>query len=129
MPCFTLGMASGRKNDISVYEIGLGGSTIADGLAVARPSGYVCGKMKDIVSGSLTVSDEHLLVYQQAIYNTEGIYVEPSGAAGLAGTLQLYNSELFAQYVKAHNLTDVLPNATQIIWATGGGLVPEKERM
>ena len=129
MPCFTLGMASGRKNDISVYEIGLGSSTIADGLAVARPSGYVCDKMKDIVSGSLTVSDEHLLAYQQAIYNAEGIYVEPSGAAGLAGALQLYNSKLFAKYVKAHNLTDALPNATQIIWATGGGLVPEKERM
>ncbi len=128
MPCFTLGMTSGRGNDISVYEIGLGGSTIADGLAVARPSGYVCAKMKEIVSGSLTVSDENLLVCQQAIYRTEGIYVEPSGAAGLAGAMQLYNSDLFAQYVKAHNLTDVLQNATQIIWATGGGLVPEKER-
>ena len=129
MPCFMLGMASGRGNDISVYDIGLGGGTVADGLAVARPSGYVCDKMKEIVSGSLTVSDEHLLAYQQAIYNTEGIYVEPSGAAGLAGVLQLYNSEPFSQYVKAHNLMEVLPNATQIIWATGGGLVPEKERI
>ncbi len=125
MPCFMLGMASGKGNDISVYDIGLGGHTIADGLAVARPSGYVCHMMKDIISGCITVSDENLQRYQRAILDEEGIYVEPSGVAGLAGVMQ-YNSEPFRQYVEEHDLTQSIANATQIVWATGGSLEPDK---
>ena len=54
----------------------------------------------------------------------EGIYVEPSGVAGLAGVMQ-YNSEPFRQYVEEHDLTQSIANATQIVWATGGSLEPD----
>lgn len=110
-PCFILGMTTGEYNNVSVSNIGLSGRTIADGLAVGRASGFVCEMMKPLVDGALTISDERLLILQRDMYDCEGIYLEPSACAGFAGFD-----------------INVPENATVIVWATGGALVPLEER-
>ena len=84
-PCMLLGLASGLQNEICVQDIGLTGRTAADGLAVSRPSGFVGETVKAIVSGGFTVSDERLFADLHALYETEGLFVEPSACAGFAG--------------------------------------------
>ncbi|MDO4975638.1 MAG: D-serine ammonia-lyase [Eubacteriales bacterium] len=128
-PCVTLGMASGQGNEISVQDIGLSGKTIADGLAVGRPSGLVCQMMKGILSGSYTVNDEKLPVYQKELWEKEEIFIEPSACAGFAGVAQIEKANSgWEEYLKEHDLLDSMYQATHVIWATGGGLMPEEER-
>ena len=151
-PCFTLGMASGKMSEICVQDIGLTGQTIADGLAVGRPSGFACERMKPLMSGAFTVSDEKLPVYQQKLMELEGIRLEPSACAGFRGLADIgragngaagadgcgadgcdaagaKNDEndtaaVWKEYLDARSLTDVMDQATHIVWGTGGGLMP-----
>ena len=123
-PCFTLGMATGEHSNISVYDIGLSGKTIADGLAVGRASGLVCRVMDEIVSGSFTTEDDALLQYQKALEESEGIFVEPSACAGFHGVMNLQDSDEFKKYIADNNLEEYMDNASHIVWATGGGLMP-----
>ncbi len=131
-PCFTLGMATEKYNNISVYDIGLDGRTLADGLAVGRPSGFVCSMMKTLVSGSYTVADERLLEYQKLLFDRTGIYLEPSACAGFAGPQVLSSLGSDCDNIENNRLISSISeascNATHIIWATGGGLVPEDIR-
>jgi len=123
-PCFTLGMSTEQKNEISIQDIGLSGETIADGLAVGRASGLVCKVMDNLVSGSFTVTDEHLLKYQEDLEKREGIFIEPSACAGIHGITELQNTPEFQRYIDNHGLAEYMKTATHIIWATGGGLMP-----
>lgn len=128
-PCVTLGMASGKGNEIAVQEIGLSGQTIADGLAVGRPSGFVCQMMKGILSGAYTVDDDKLPVYQKELWDKEGIFIEPSACAGFAGVAGIATGgSSWEEYIKEHDLMDHMAKATHVVWATGGGLMPEEER-
>lgn len=128
-PCFTLGMATEKYNSISVYDIGLSGRTIADGLAVGRASGLVCRVMDEIVSGSFTVEDEALVRYQKALEKCEGIFVEPSACAGFHGIMKLQESDEFIKYITENGLEKYMANASHIIWATGGGLMPNSKSL
>ena len=112
-------------NNICVQDIGLSGRTAADGLAVGRPSGFVGEAVKALVSGGFTVSDEHLFTYLRALYAAEGLFVEPSACAGFAGAAELSK---MADYLEVSGLGARWENATHIVWATGGALVPEGER-
>ena len=156
-PCFTLGMASGKMSEICVQDIGLTGQTIADGLAVGRPSGFACERMKPLMSGAFTVSDEKLPVYQQKLMELEGIRLEPSACAGFRGLADIGRAgngaagadgcgtdgcgadgcdaagaktggndtaAVWKEYLDARSLTDVMDQATHIVWGTGGGPVP-----
>lgn len=127
-PCFTLSMSSGKNNDICVYDIGLDGRTEADGLAVGRASGFVCSMMKPLVSGSFTVSDEKMLSYQRRFKELSGIYLEPSACAGFAGPHMLFDTDSGRKYPERIADPAHIADATHIIWATGGGLVPEELR-
>jgi len=126
-PCFTLGMASGEKSNISVYDIGLDGMTVADGLAVGRASSLVCDAMSTLVSGSYTVSDDNLMKYMKQLYETEGIFLEPSACAGIHG-LMLQGNGFMEKYINGRGLQDCMAGSTHIVWGTGGGLVPEDIR-
>jgi D-serine dehydratase len=55
----------------------------------------------------------------------ENIGLEPSALAGMAGPVRLIQSLAGRQYLSDHQLLDKLKNATHIVWATGGSMVPK----
>lgn len=114
-PCMLLGMLSGKGNAISVQDIGLDNKTEADGLAVGRPSAFVGSMMHLLLSGAYTMNDDRLFYYMKTLYREDGIFVEPSAAAGFLGTTML------SRMISSND-------ATHLVWATGGMLVPEEVR-
>lgn len=119
-PCMTLGLISGKHDKISVYDIGLNNRTLADGLAVARPSAFVGEIVKPLLSGCFTVKDEKLTEYQKLIRETENLKIEPSAAAGFCGPEMVLKSD----YCKKNALNP--ENIHHILWTTGGRYLPEK---
>lgn len=119
-PCMTLGMASGLHGNVCVQDIGLSGITLADGLAVGRPSGFAGKIMEPLLDGCFTLSEDRFLRYMQALWATEEIFVEPSAAAGFVMAQRL--GEVAPSY------QDMLEQGTLLVWATGGSLVPESVR-
>ena len=121
-------MATGEHDRICVQDIGLTGRTIADGLAVGRPSGFVCGMMEHLVSGAFTVSDEKLPGYRKLLADFGPVRVEPSACAGLKGLSEICRGgNEWEQYIKEHDLSGRMDQAVHIVWATGGGLLPEDQ--
>lgn len=123
-----LGMVTGLNSAISVQDIGLTGKTVADGLAVGRPSGFVGGVMRPMLSGEFTVQDAALYDYMRDLLDSEDIFLEPSACACFQGVIRENQSPEFLQYIQDNGLTDKMANATHIAWATGGRLVPAAER-
>lgn len=124
-PCFTLGMASQKYSEMSISDVGITTPTIADGLAVGRASSLVCEMMKTLVSGAFTVSDEKMLEYMKDFHKDEDIFLEPSACAGFHGLFDLQQSSEFKDYLIKQNISEYMDNSTHIVWATGGGLVPD----
>lgn len=118
IPSVLLGMATGLNEKISVYDLGLDGKTEADGLAVGRPSRIAGKMMKTLLLGISTFNDNRILAYTTQLKDTEGIKLEPSATAGFAALNQSQS------YLKQHY---PMKNATHIVWATGGMLVPNTE--
>lgn len=114
-PCMMLGMMTDLHDQISVQDIGLDNVTEADGLAVGRASGFVGKVMKPMMNGAYTVSDETLFTLLKTFCEKENIFLEPSALAGMFGPV------LRAQANQALN-------GTHLVWATGGGMVPEEMR-
>ena len=127
-PCMLTGMATGLNHEISVQDIGLTGLTHADGLAVGRPSGFVGGVMKPLLSGEFTIRDGKLYDYMRYLLETEDIFLEPSACAAFQGPIRLNQEETVKEYLKEQGLIEKMGNATHIAWATGGSLVPEEIR-
>lgn len=127
-PCMLVGMATGLNQKISVQDIGLSGLTHADGLAVGRPSGFVGGVMKHLISGEFTIWDGKLYDYLRDLIETEDIFLEPSACAALEGPMQMERKEATHNYLMKEHLLDKMKDATHIAWATGGSLVPEMVR-
>lgn len=128
-PCMILGMSSGKYAEICVKDIGLNGCTAADGLAVGRPSAFVSNMMRPLLSGCFTVTDEHMLTWMKAMYETEKLFLEPSACAGFQGLMQIENPNSVCRlYLENNGLTEKMENAAHIVWATGGGLVPATEQ-
>lgn len=124
-PCMTLSMITGLRNEIAVSDIGLDGKTDADGLAVGRASVLVSDVMKTLLDGCYTISDEKLYPFLAALADSEDIFIEPSSCASFPGPSQLAAD---SEWLKAHDLTpEKMVDATHILWATGGSMVPEDE--
>jgi D-serine dehydratase len=123
-PCMMLGLMTGLHDQISVQEIGIDNLTDADGLAVGRPSGFVGKTIEPFLSGSYTVSDEHLYKLLKKLVDTEGIRLEPSALAGMIGPVKLSNEG--SGYLQNQGLTKKMDNGTHIVWATGGSMVPKE---
>lgn len=126
-PSMFLGVYTGLHNTISVQDIGLDNQTIADGLACGRPSGFVGKAVQYLVDGYSTVSDESLSRYLKQLYALEGIFVEPSASAGFRGVIHALSDKEYLKRIKVSN--DKLAQATHIVWATGGDMVPEEKRL
>jgi D-serine dehydratase len=124
-PCMLLGVMTGLHDKIEVADIGLSGKTAADGLAVGRPSKLVSSVCGNLLDGLFTVFDEKMSQLMIALYEKENIFVEPSAAAGFPGyELIQQNKEYVAKFD-----SDSINNATHIVWATGGGMVPQDEKI
>ena len=125
-PSVLLGIATQRFERADVRDFGLSGATAADGLACARPSGLVTRLMTNLLSGEFTAADDDLFAYLRLLDANEGLRIEPSSCAAVAGPARLLAEPETAAYCEAHGLTpEVLANATHVAWATGGALVPE----
>lgn len=127
-PCMLAGMASGLHDGICVQDLGLDGRTQADGLAVGRPSGFVGKLMEPHFSGGMTVDDAPLFDHLRDLMGSEGIFVEPSACAAFRGPERVERSEELRAYLEGQGLAGRMADATHVVWATGGGLVPRDER-
>ena len=125
-PCMLLGISTGLHSEIAVQDIGLTGRTAADGLAVGRPSRFVGQAVQELVSGIVTVQDGRLFDYMRSLLADENIFIEPSACAGFQGPVKLH---CMKQALAGPALSPRrLQQATHIVWATGGSLVPENEK-
>lgn len=95
-----------------MQDLGVDNVTVADGLAVGRASGFVGNVMKPFISGCYSLDDERMYCMLTQLADTENIYLEPSALAGMYGPVLFGNEHA---------------KATHLVWATGGGMVPEKE--
>lgn len=111
-PCMLIGVATGLGHGASCYDLGLSGHTLADGLAVQRPSQLIVDHVSPMVDSFHTVTDEALLAAVSWLHETEEVFVEPSATAGLTAAWRV----------------DSPPTATHLVWLTGGSLVPASER-
>ena len=126
-PCMILGMATGENNRVSVQDFGVDNRTVADGLAVGRASGFVGELMSPFISGCYTISDERMYHMLTLLADSEDLYLEPSALAGMYGPIQLTQSLEFKKYLETENLLGSFKDGTQLVWATGGSMVPEEE--
>ena len=120
MPAFLLGRLTGLDDGISVGDVGLGALTLADGLAVGRPSGFVGKAVGDRVRGYATVTDDDLLRTLAVAEAAAGLRLEPSACAGLRAAGQLAAEESAAS-------NGAEGEGTHIAWLTGGSLMPDEE--
>ncbi len=126
-PAMLAGLSTGLHHDVSVQDLGLSGVTEADGLAVSRPSGFVGKLIAPLVSGEMTVKDERLLEFIKVLFTSEGLFIEPSAAAGFRCVSSFQSGEVQA-YLTRHGLTNLTDRAAHVVWATGGRLVPAAVR-
>ncbi|VXD04795.1 D-serine ammonia-lyase [Pseudomonas sp. 8Z] len=124
-PCMLLGMHSGLHNGISVQDMGLDNLTCADGLAVGRASAFVGRLMEPLLDGIYTVSDEHMFACLALLRDSENLALEPSAVAGASGFARLLAQQ--AELPPELAQIDLMRDATHLIWATGGSMVPEDE--
>ncbi|WP_052284614.1 D-serine ammonia-lyase [Kluyvera genomosp. 1] len=124
-PCMLLGIYTGRHDTISVQEIGIDNLTAADGLAVGRASGFVGRAMERLLDGLYTLDDQTMYDMLGWLAQEENIRLEPSALAGMAGPQHVCAS---TEYRQMHGFSvELLNHGTHLVWATGGGMVPEAE--
>ncbi|MEX0423715.1 D-serine ammonia-lyase [Providencia rettgeri] len=124
-PCMLLGVHTGLHDDVSVQEIGIDNITAADGLAVGRASGFVGRAMERLIDGYYTIDDSEMYNLLGLLNQTESIKLEPSALAGMTGCVHVTQN---TDYLQSKSLTPKqLANATHLVWATGGGMVPADE--
>ena len=143
-PCMLLGMHTGRHDGVSVAELGLQTRTVADGLAVGRPSGFVGRAVQGLLTGCITASDEQMVAQLKALHAAEGIVVEPSAAAALEGVRRMAASPERGAVLPHAGPSPTGPRgnglagntgappppdgATHLAWLTGGGMLPAAVR-
>ena len=120
----TLGLATGLHDGICCADIGVDGITDADGLAVGRASRLVGTVMDTLLDGCYTISDEKLYPFLTQLADREKIYIEPSSCASFTGPALVSSAK---EYLEAKGLADKMENASHILWATGGSMVPDGE--
>ncbi len=112
-----LGVYTGLHDAISVQDIGIDNLTAADGPAVGRASGFVGRAMERLLDGLYTLDDQTMYDMLGWLAQEEGIRLEPSALAGMAGPQRICAS---VAYQQRHGFSQTqLGNATHLVWATG----------
>ncbi|WP_038887588.1 D-serine ammonia-lyase [Vibrio rotiferianus] len=124
-PCMLLGVHTGLHDDIAVQDLGIDNITAADGLAVGRASGFVGRAMERLLDGYYTTTDERMYHHLGELSEQEDIRLEPSALAGMMGAVHV--SQAQAYQARMQFSEDKMKNAIHLVWATGGGMVPEAE--
>ncbi|MGE9550258.1 D-serine ammonia-lyase [Erwinia amylovora] len=124
-PCMLLGVHTSLHDTVSVQQLGIDNLTAADGLAVGRASGFVGRAMERLLTGFFTVSDRQMFDLLALLARDEHLKLEPSALAGMPGPwrMQEVHEALATQGISRKQLSQ----ATHLVWATGGGMVPEQE--
>ncbi|WP_421285933.1 D-serine ammonia-lyase [Aeromonas veronii] len=124
-PCMLLGVHTGLHDAIAVQDLGIDNLTAADGLAVGRASGFVGRAMERLLNGFYTLSDQEMYDLLGLLARDEQITLEPSALAGMAGPWRVAaNPEWLT--VRSFDAA-TMAQATHLVWATGGGMVPAEE--
>lgn len=124
-PCMLLGVHTGLHDDIAVQDLGIDNITAADGLAVGRASGFVGRAMERLLDGYYTMTDERMYHHLGELSEQEDIRLEPSALAGMMGAVHVSQDQ--AYQARMQFSVDKMNNAIHLVWATGGGMVPEAE--
>lgn len=120
-PAMLVGLATGRLDDIGADQIGIENRTIADGLAVSRPSGLVSRTMQPLLTGVFTVEDREMYSLLSLLAEAEYIRLEPSAVVGFSGVAR------YAELVQQLSFSArQLQCSTHLVWGTGGSMVPEE---
>lgn len=125
-PCMMLGVYTGLHDEVSVQDFGIDNVTAADGLAVGRASGFVGKAMQRLLDGFYTVSDEDMYSLLALMERSEGVRLEPSALAGVPGIARVLGDQ--QGYLAREGLDNqAMAQATHLVWATGGNMVPGDE--
>ena len=84
--------------------------------------------MRTLLSGAYTLEDGRLYDMMRALMECESIFIEPSACACLPAPSLLAGAPGMEAYLAAHGISAHMENATHVLWATGGRLVPEAVR-
>lgn len=124
-PCMLLGVYTGLHDEVSVQDFGIDNVTAADGLAVGRASGFVGKAMQRLLDGFYTVSDAEMYCLLALMERHEGQRLEPSALAGVPGIARVQADP--AYLARAGLNSQAMAQATHLVWATGGNMVPGEE--
>ncbi|QPR56393.1 D-serine ammonia-lyase [Aeromonas allosaccharophila] len=124
-PCMLLGVHTGLHDAIAVQDLGIDNLTAADGLAVGRASGFVGRAMERLLDGFYTLSDQEMYDLLGLLARDEQIKLEPSALAGMTGPWRVAANPEW-QAARGFDAT-TMAQATHLVWATGGGMVPAEE--
>jgi D-serine dehydratase len=115
-------LAVGEGAPVSVYDYGLDNDTIADGLAVPIASRLVLKAVGRSIDAAVAVTDRSMLIWVQRAWREAGLRLEPSAASGFAA------APLFRAAIEAAGSSwSGEGTPVQVVWATGGSLLPEAE--
>ncbi|MCE9943966.1 D-serine ammonia-lyase [Aeromonas rivipollensis] len=124
-PCMLLGVHTGLHDAIAVQDLGIDNLTAADGLAVGRASGFVGRAMERLLDGFYTLSDQEMYDLLGLLARDEQIRLEPSALAGMPGPWRVSAD---GDWQASRDLdAGRMTQATHLVWATGGGMVPAEE--
>ncbi|MFM5182673.1 D-serine ammonia-lyase [Aeromonas veronii] len=124
-PCMLLGVHTGLHDAIAVQDMGIDNLTSADGLAVGRASGFVGRTMERLLAGFYTLSDQQMYDLLGLLARDEQITLEPSALAGMAGPWRVAANP---EWLTGRGFdAATMAQATHLVWATGGGMVPAEE--
>lgn len=125
-PCMLIGVYTGLHDEVAVQDFGISNLTAADGLAVGRPSGFVGRSMQRMIDGYYTLTDDEMYSLLYIMERSENLRLEPSALAGALGVARvLRENQGYRERMGIGN--EALSNAHHLIWATGGGMVPDEE--
>ncbi|WP_111899512.1 D-serine ammonia-lyase [Aeromonas veronii] len=124
-PSMLLGVHTGLHDAIAVQDLGIDNLTAADGLAVGRASGFVGRAMERLLDGFYTLSDQEMYDLLGLLARDEQITLEPSALAGMAGPWRVAANP---EWLTGRGFdAATMAQATHLVWATGGGMVPAEE--